>query len=392
MNSSMSTQEFVSEVLHSILFFEEFSFARNKFTPPGRSEVEFADAVVPLDDVLLVFQIKERVQVSISTLDGERRWFEKKVIRKATKQIRDTLGFLESCDAVPIQNQRGRQFDIASLHFREVIRVVIYRGAENLPSACRTKKHHTSATAGFIHLFEAGDYLEMARTLRVPEDVIRYLRYRESAITRFDAACRDLPEASMVGGFVGGEDDHAPSHESHLNLHRMLPDEDSWDISSYLRTLRDRTSHPAYDDDYYAILREFIRLPRSVWREFKTRLLLCIENVESDTFALPYRIAYPTRDVGIMLFSADPSFTAQEQWQDSRIQGLINLTELHKFDQKLRKCIGVQVAKVGGYFDIEWCMIDREWEDEPVHRAKLNDASPFRPVKPAEHFSYLLVD
>jgi hypothetical protein len=384
MTSSASTQEFVAEVLHSLLFFEEFSFARNKFTPPGSTEVEFADAVVALDDVLLVFQIKERVQVSTSTPNGEQRWFEKKVIRDATRQIRDTLGFLESCDAIPIQNQRGRQFDIASRHFREVIRVVIYRGAEKLPSACRTKKHHRSETASFIHVFEARDYLEMARVLRVPEDVIRYLRYRESAITRFDAACRDLPEASMVGGFVGGEDDHAPSHDSYLNLHRMLPDEDSWDISSYLRTLRDHTSHPAYDDDYYAILREFARLPRSFWREFKKRLLLCIQNVENDTFALPYRIACPTRDVGIILFSLDSSFTAREQWQDSMIPGLINFTELHKFDQKLRKCIGVQVAMVGGDFDIQWCMIDREWEDEPALRAKLNDDSPFRPVKPAE--------
>ena len=183
MTSSASTQQFVSEVLHSLLFFEEFSFARNTFTPPGRSEVEFADAVILLDDVLLVFQIKERVHVSTSTPDGERRWFEKKVIGLATQQIRDTLGFLESCETIPILNERGRQFDIASRNYHEVIRVVIYRGAGKLPSVCRAKKHHTSATAGFIHVFEVSDYLEMARALRVPEDVIRYLRYRESAIT-----------------------------------------------------------------------------------------------------------------------------------------------------------------------------------------------------------------
>jgi hypothetical protein len=392
MKTHPSTQEFISEVLHSLLFFEEFSFARNKFCPPGRSEVEFADAVVLLDDVLLVFQIKERVATSSSTPVGEQNWFRKKVVRDATKQIRDTLGYLESCRPILIENEQGRQFDISSQQYNEVIKIVIYRSAGNLPAACRHQKFYSSSTAGFIHIFEASDYLEMARTLRVPEDVIRYLRYREDSIVRFGAACRDLPEASMVGSFVGGEDEQAPRYESYLSLHKMLPDEETWDISSYLRSLRDHTSHPAYNDDYYAILREFSRFPRSFWREFKKRLLLCIDNVANDKFALPYRIAFPDRSVGIMLFSPDSSMTARPEWQSAKIQGLINFTELHKFDQRLRKCIGVQVAKDGDYFDIQWCMTDHEWKDDIELRKKLELDSPFRPVREAEQFSYLLVD
>jgi hypothetical protein len=232
----------------------------------------------------------------------------------------------------------------------------------------------------------------MARVLRVPEDVIRYLRYREIMINRFGEVCGALPEASLVGGFVGGKDEQPATYESYLNLHSMIPDEDSWDISAYLRSLRDHTTHPAYNDDYYAILTEFVRLPRSFWREFKKRLILCIENVQQDRFALPYRIAFPDRDVGIVLFSPDSYFTARAEWQQAKIQGLINFTELHKFDQKLRKCIGVQVAKDGSYFDIQWCMIDRIWEHIPELRRQLDDDFPFRPVKAAEQFSYFLVD
>jgi hypothetical protein len=392
MTIHQTTADFISQVLHSLLFFEEFSFARNKFFPLGSSEVELADAVVLLDDVLLVFQIKERANVANSTSDGEKRWFHKKVLRDATKQIRDTLGYLASCDPILIKNEQGRQFDISSHRNRELIKIVIYRSSEGLPADCRILKHHLSKTAGFIHIFEATDYLEMARSLRVPEDVIRYLRYREIMINRFGEVCGALPEASLVGGFVGDKDEQPATYESYLNLHRMIPDEDSWDISAYLRSLRDHTTHPAYNDDYYAILTEFVRLPRSFWREFKKRLILCIENVQQDRFALPYRIAFPDRDVGIVLFSPDSSVTARAEWQQARIQGLINFTELHKFDQKLRKCIGVQVVKDGSYFDIHWCMIDRKWEHIPELRKQLDDNFPFRSVKAAEQFSYFFLD
>ncbi len=392
MVASQTTADFISQILHSLLYFEEFTFARNKFRPPGSSEVEFADAVVLLDDVLIVFQIKERANVANSTPEGEKRWFDKKVLRDATKQIRDTMGYLQSCAPILIKNEQDREFDISSKNYREVIKIVIYRGTTILPSVSRNLKHHQSETAGFIHIFNASDYLEMARALRVPEDVIRYLRYRENAICKFGENCSTLPEASLVGGFVGGRNEQPATYDSYRNLHRMVPDEDSWDISTYLRSLRDHTTHPAYNDDYYAILSEFVRLPRSFWREFKKRLMICIENVQQDKFALPYRIAFPDRSVGIVLFSPDSSFTKRSGWQSAKVQGLINFAILHKFDQKLQKCIGVQVAKDGDYFDIQWCMVEHEWEDDVELRQKLDLDSPFRPVKEAEQFSYFLAD
>ena len=47
-------QTFISQRLHNLLFIEEFVFARNKFTPPASSELELADAVVMIGDVLII--------------------------------------------------------------------------------------------------------------------------------------------------------------------------------------------------------------------------------------------------------------------------------------------------------------------------------------------------
>jgi hypothetical protein len=257
-------EQSIAKIVHSAIFFEEFTFSKNKFCPPGQSEVELADAVVLLGDALLVYQIKERIVEFESTPDTERNWFKAKVLKKATKQIRDTLQYIKSCGSIWLDNERGRQFQISADEVKEIIKIVVFKGNENLPQTCSNQKSHQSKTAGFIHIFETENYLQMIRLLRVPEDVIRYLRYRENMLQRFGAACSKLPEASMVGGFIGEGDDVPPSLASYENLHRMVPDEDNWDISSYLRSLRDNTNDPSFGDDYYAILDEFVRLPRSM--------------------------------------------------------------------------------------------------------------------------------
>jgi hypothetical protein len=76
---SEDIQSFIGKKLHSLLFLEEFVFSRNKFSPPSPSELEFADAVVMLGNVLFICQIKERSAEQSGDEDAERRWFQSKV-------------------------------------------------------------------------------------------------------------------------------------------------------------------------------------------------------------------------------------------------------------------------------------------------------------------------
>ena len=71
--------------MHNLLFLEEFVFARNKFLPPSASELELADAVVMLGDVLIIYQIKERSLVQAGDVAAEQKWFKSKVLANATK-------------------------------------------------------------------------------------------------------------------------------------------------------------------------------------------------------------------------------------------------------------------------------------------------------------------
>lgn len=115
-------QLFISKRLHSLMFLKEFVFSRNQFSPPARSEMELADAVVMMGDVLLIYQIKQRTEYDSGDEDAERRWFRSKVLRKATKQVRDTLRYLEEFDEILVSNERGRVFNLAARKFTEVIK------------------------------------------------------------------------------------------------------------------------------------------------------------------------------------------------------------------------------------------------------------------------------
>jgi hypothetical protein len=390
--TKISVETYIAKFLHSQVFFEEFVFAKNKFKTLSGAELELADAVVLLDDVILIMQIKERSSVHAGDEDAELTWFDRKVLGTAVRQIKNSLEYLNANASIPLANERGKVVDLGFSNQHEIIKLIIYQPAETLPEIKRLTKFHRSETGGFIHVISADDYRNLTSLFRIPEDVIRYLRFREMTLTKFADDCSSLPEASLAGAYVGDTDDVAPRFNSFVKLHRLVPDQQSWDISSYLRTLREHTSDPNFDDDYYQILQEFVRLPRSAWRLFKERLLLCINHAEEDKFALPYRFACPDRDVGFMLFAPDSSFTQRCDWETQKQAGLITFTELQKFDQKLRKCIGVQVTKDGQIFDIQWCMISGEWEDNPELRAKLDSDSPFRPVKPKLQYNYFTRD
>lgn len=278
--NSETIQKFISEKLHSLVFLEEFVFARNKFKPSEATELELADAVVMLGDVLLIFQIKERSKFEVIGVDAEKKWFESKVLGKATKQIRDTLRYLQAYDEICVPNERGHVFNLAANEFKKIIKVVVYATPNLLPEECSGVRHYISDTAGFIHIVNASDYVEIGRTLRVPEEVVRYFDYREDVVTGFGGVCAQLPEASIAGHFVGGDSKIAPTFDSYKFLHRLVDDSKEWDLAPFLRGMHGTLTSDINSDDYYSILIEFAKQPRSSWKLIKERFVLSIEKVK----------------------------------------------------------------------------------------------------------------
>jgi hypothetical protein len=345
-----------------------------------------------IGDVLLIYQIKERRIDRRLGAAEERIWFNRKVLGTATKQVRDTLSYLETYPEIWVPNERGHPFNLAARKFKEIIKIVVYAPSPNLPSDCRKIHSHLSTTAGLIHIIDAHDYLELSRTLRVPQEVIQYFKFRESVLTQFPDACASVTEAAIAGHFIVGDRSAPPTMQAATRLRDLVQDSTQWDLAPLLRTLHDHLTSKKVNAEYYDILLEFMKLPRSAWRMAKERFILCYENARNDEFARPYRMVFPETDCGFVFVPIQSQFVQAPDWPIIRDRAIENMTRLHKYDQHLSTCVGYLIGKDGDYLDTNWCLLRYEWEEDPSIQRILDEQSPFRPVSEAAAYGYYAKD
>jgi hypothetical protein len=370
----MTLEKHIAQINGNI-FLREFSYSRNEFSPLQESELEFADHVIWLDDLLIIFQLKERNLSGTHTRETEVNWFENKVLGKATKQIRDTLRYLNTYEEINITNERGHVFNVTSGKINKRIHVVSYSPHDLLPEEYRSKKFHLSSSAGFIHLIPSYDYVGICHTLLTPAEISEYLEFRREVCTKHENKANNLPEQALVGQFLYGDLDAAPDRDylNYLTVFNQAREE--FDLSHILSMFADRivTSNNPYE--YYQILKELAKLNRNELREVKFRFDLCIEKCRKNEFDLPYRITLPRTACGFVFILVPPEHIA------NTVIGLQNYTYAHKYDQRLNKCIGTSFSRDGEYYDIGWCYIEEAWMQDAEMEQRLKEHFPFRKVK-----------
>jgi len=388
MARQMTLEDYIAH-LNGLAFWKEFTFAQNKFSPqPGR-ELELADNLVWLGDYAYVLQLKAR-QDETNDPDAERSWFESKVLRNATRQVRDTLRYLDDHHQIRITNERGHPFDIRRSELAGITKIAIFLGGRALPDDCWQTRYHISRTAGFIHVIAAHDYLGILEKLRVPEDIRRYFAYRETATQRLREANVIVDESDIMGAFLGEED--LPTPKSRESLRRFVQDLKDFDLSGLIGHLHDHLQRFEQPYDYYQIMLEFARVPRSVWRELKVRLMMSLETVKKNEFTRPFRLTFPATGCAFVIAPLDPQIPATgPESEKTRVTGLQNFTYAAMYDTKVSKGVGILISKDGEYVQIDWCLLNVPWEPDPEMDAKLANSNPFREAKEKLIDSFLFV-
>lgn len=382
----MTLEEYIAH-LNSLAFWREFTFAQNKFSPqPGR-EFELADNLVWFGARAYILQLKQREDPTDDSA-VERTWFQKKVLGKATSQIRDSLRFLGENPEIRIANQRGHHFEIRRDALTSITKIVVFLPGQALPEDCWQTRYHASQTAGFIHIVSANDYLGILEKLRVPEDIARYFAYREEVAPALKTAGTVLSEADIMGAFLNEE--KIPTPRSHESLRYLVQDFDAFDLSGLLRAIHDHINRADQPYDYYRILQEFAQVPRSVWREVKLRFMKSLDAVRDEKFTQPFRLTFPETDCTFMIAPLDPDLPAAgPEGEKVRITGLQNFTRAAMYSAKSSKGIGIFISRDGEYFQIDWCLIDMPWQPDPEMEERLSKNDPFRAVSEKSMDSFL---
>jgi hypothetical protein len=358
-------------------FLREFCFSSTEFSPPNQSEVELADFVIQLDDLLMIFQVKTREAASADP-DRERSWFEGKVIGKATRQVRDTVMYLRNY--VPeIVNDRGRRIVMPSeLDTETIIKIVVFNGGADLPVDCVRHRFHESRTAGFIHVIAASDWQKIMHTLVTPREIADYLRMRERMSRAYPAQVRAVSEKALVGQFIAEEENTIPSLTLEDAVDRLVDDRASFDILRFLNLFGDRITSDALPGtntladlrgagaDYYPIIREIAKLPRTDWTAFKERFELAWQRA-GRYFDPPFMRMVSSTGIGFVFSPVPAGLENQAQ------NGLANFVAAHMYERRITRCIGAALVHEGAYRFIWWMMTDRPWKYSAEMEALLRE-------------------
>ncbi len=375
------SEAYIAE-LNSNFFFKEFTFSSNKFKIDEKGqELELADNVVWLDDLLLITQIKERNKSSNS---NDENWFKSKVLRKAVKQIKDTISYFEIYKDISIPNEKGHILNVSEARKIEPIKLIIYAPDNSFPESLRFQKFYKSRDIGLIHLFHIEDYLWICKYLITPFEIREYLNFRISLFLKHEEILNSFPEQYVLGHYLETLDVSVINPKYIENLKNLVHDEREFDISFIIENFKGKIRIDSESLDYYAIIKELAKLNRADLRGFKERYLLAIEKSKEQDFTLPYRITSLNSKCGFVFVPLE--YDRRDNWNNA----IINFTEAHKYDQKLDKCIGMIVYQhpTEKYFDVNWCYSESKWVHNEEFEKLLKENFPFRAVKKEKTFRY----
>ena len=368
------TEENITKV-NNHYFFEEFTFKKNKFIGHSKGEeLEFADNVVWIDNFFLIFQIKER---NIKDSKGFENWFKSKILRKAVQQIKKTIEYLNKYETIPIENEKGFTFDIAEAKNINPLKLIVYDPGDSFAVELRNMKFYNSKDIGNIHLLHIEDYKQICEFLITPFEIDEYLRFRELLQRANPKTLSTIPEQYILKHYFIDHTNLSIDKsylQNNLNVLVNLPE---FDISRIIKNFNKRIIDTTAEDSYYYIIKELAKMNRSDLESFKIRYSLALKKAKSQELDFPYRMISLLSECGYVFI---PCLFEHK----NNIKNLLrNFLDMHMYDQKLNKAIGMIT-----YFNpiekdhyVLWNYIYKYWEEDKEYEKIIYKNFPLREMK-----------
>jgi hypothetical protein len=365
-------ERFVAQ-LNANVFLAEFAFDSAQIRVPGTGDIEIADHLVLLDDIGIVFQLKERMDGADSSVESLRSWFADSVRKKGVGQIQATREMLSRFAGVELVNQRGHRVPLRSSKPESHPGVIVFHAPDT--SGFIPPKYCVSKRAGFVHFIAGSDYFGVCGFLATPTEISDYLVFRERAVRSLDLAPRPVSEAALVGQYMGGDLQAIPNERFAGALDALMADKESWDISFLTRHLGEQVTFrkgTKSDTSHYRILAELAKLSRSELRTLKDRLRRSTDAVRDDEAVKPYRFLVPRTDCGFVLVPLPRALHSKTMVL------LETFTRASKHDYGVTKHVGFAIKKEGPYLDLVCAFAEGPNAPNPELDAALAADPPFR--------------
>lgn len=322
------------------------------------------------DDLLIAFQLKERR----SDLP-EANWFDNKVLKKATRQVRDTLTFLGQHQQITLENQRGHRFTLTPASLARKFMLIVYEEPASLLYRARPN-HYLSRTAGVIHLLRTADLIDVCRTLITLTEIAQYLEFRAN-IVRLNSL---LSERAILGQFLRGALNELPDERNAEEFSRFRRNRSRFDIRRFFEELPSliHTNHNGGDRSYYGILKEYILLDRFELEQARIRIGMVNDSLNRSANLPPVVMATQRGTCFVWIAISDANYA-------QRFNLLLNMICLAKYATHMDRCVGMSHAKrADGLIELDMGYLEEPWAHDPLAEQCLAEANPFMPFGIAE--------
>lgn len=156
------------------IFYKELVYSNLKFIPNGGTEVELADLIINLEDIVLAIQLKERNKSSQSNdSKKEEKWLLKRC-KEAKKQVEDTISYINN-EEVIFENSRGKRTRINSN--AEIVPLIVFENSNILEYEHLIRNH--SKEGLIVNCISMEDFKLMCMELMSPIEIIDYIKWRQ---------------------------------------------------------------------------------------------------------------------------------------------------------------------------------------------------------------------
>lgn len=163
----MTKSEELTNLISAKFFLNQYVY-KEIYVKKGKQKSEFCDCLLEFDSFYIVIQIKEKNEEAESTAQ---KWFEKKVIKKASSQIKDSFLYFEDDDN-EIFTESG---DLTIDRKKHLIPVIVFLAS----GLCDYRRVKLSQSLNrYINIFSYDDFKTMLESIILPYDVLSYLQFR----------------------------------------------------------------------------------------------------------------------------------------------------------------------------------------------------------------------
>jgi len=362
--------EKLTNLINRNFFFSEFSYSNTLVEHIDETEIELADLIVAIGDVLIIYQLKERSLAHSKNESTEKKWYYNKVLKKAKKQINGTIEYLNTHKSIDLKNNRLDEIEINVKNFHQIFKIIIFDPSKELEEEIRKNKGLNSSESGFIHLITVADYNLICQLLHTPTEILEYFWFREENALK----AQTVSESALLGYYFKGDYDY-PIQEVHADvLEKYYSETHKFDMRFLIDSFKENIVDGNVSNEYYSIIQEIALLNRNELSEFRKRFVLAVEKSLETSVTSPYRLASPRLNCAYVFIP----FPYGEDG-DIRIP-LENFTRANKYDLKLKKSIGLLVKREieSEFFQLHWCFMEHEWRYDDLLDDHLQRNNPFR--------------